>query len=166
MSDSFFGKFRGIVTDNRDPLMTGRVRARVPDLGDLESGWATPCAPFGGSGTGMFALPPTGASVWVEFEHGNPDHPVWSGSFWQTTTEVPPDMLTLSPHQRVFFKTAGGHSILVDDTPGIGGITLKTSTGQKIVLNAQGIEIDNGMGSSIKFTGPQVSINGGALEVT
>ena len=50
-NNGFYGKYRGVVTDNQDPLMIGRIRAKVPDvMGDLESGWATPCAPFGGSG--------------------------------------------------------------------------------------------------------------------
>lgn len=63
-------------------------------------------------------------------------------------------------------KTAAGHSITLDDTPGIGGITLETATGQKIVLNALGIEISNGLGAGIKLLGPNTSINDGALEVT
>ena len=41
-----------------------------------------PCAPFAGSGVGFFALPPVGANVWVEFEGGDPDYPIWSGCFW------------------------------------------------------------------------------------
>jgi hypothetical protein len=65
----------------------------------------------------------------------------------------------------VMIKTEGGHSILLDDTPGVGGITLETSGGQKIVVNGLGIEINNGQGGTIKLTGPQVSINNGALEV-
>jgi hypothetical protein len=65
----------------------------------------------------------------------------------------------------MMIRTDGGHSITLDDTPGIGGITLETSGGQKIVLNALGIEIDNGMGASLKLTGPQVSVNNGALDV-
>ena len=62
-------------------------------------------------------------------------------------------------------KTEGGHSILLDDTPGIGGITLETSGGQKLVMNSMGIEINDGQGGTIKLTGPQVSVNNGALEV-
>lgn len=167
MTDGFFGKYRGIVTDNLDPMMIGRVRARVPDvMGDEESGWAMPCAPFGGNGMGFFAIPTTDAGVWIEFEHGDPDFPIWSGCWWGTAVELPPTLLAPPPAaKKLMIKTESGHILLIDDTPGIGGITLETASGQKLVLNALGIEIDNGMGGSIKLTGPQVSINGGALEV-
>lgn len=165
MSNQFFGKYRGTVTDIHDPLMIGRVRATVPDvMGDLDSGWAMPCAPFGGSGMGFFALPKVGAGVWIEFEHGDPDYPIWSGCWFGSAADMPPDLLA-PPYKKVMVLTEGGHSIVLDDTPGIGGITLKTSGGQKIVMNATGIEIDNGMGAKIKMTGPQISVNDGALDV-
>jgi uncharacterized protein involved in type VI secretion and phage assembly len=165
MSDGFFGKYRGIVTDNLDPLMIGRVRARIPDvMGDEESGWAMPCAPFGGNGIGFFAIPTTDAGVWIEFEHGDPDYPIWSGCWWGSAAEMPPVLLA-PPYKKVLLKTEGGNSVLLDDTPGAGGITLETSGGQKVVLSATGVEITNGQGASIKLSGPQVSINGGALEV-
>jgi uncharacterized protein involved in type VI secretion and phage assembly len=166
MSNTFYGKYRGKVVDNRDPLMIGRIKAKVEDvLGDQESGWAMPCAPFGGDKTGFFAIPTVGAGVWIEFEHGDPDRPIWSGCWWGSVAEMPPALLA-PPYSKMLIQTEGGHSITIDDTPGIGGITLETAGGQKIVMNATGIEIDNGMGGSIKLTGPQVSINGGALEVT
>lgn len=166
MSGPFYGKYRGVVTDIKDPLMTGRLKAKVPDAtGDKETGWAMPCAPFGGSGTGFFALPKVGAGVWIEFEQGDPDYPVWSGCWWGSAAEMPPVLLA-PPYKKMLLKTEGGHSVLLDDTPGAGGITLETSAGQKIVMSATGVEISNGQGASIKLSGPQVSINGGALEVT
>jgi len=165
MNNPFYGKYRGTVSDINDPLMKFRIRAKVPDvMGDLESGWAMPCLPFGGSGMGFFALPKVGAGVWIEFEHGDPDYPIWAGCFIGSLAEAPSDLLA-PPYKKVMLKTEGGHSILLDDTPGIGGITLQTSGGQKIVMNATSVEITNGMGGSIKMTGPQVSINSGALEV-
>lgn len=161
----FYGKYRGTVTDIQDPLMMGRVRAKVPDvMGDLESGWAMPCLPFAGSGMGFFALPKVGAGVWMEFEHGDPDYPIWAGCWIGSLAEAPSDLLA-PPYKKVILKTEGGHSIILDDTPGVGGITLQTSGGQKIVMNATSVEITNGQGGSIKMTGPQVSINSGALEV-
>jgi transcriptional regulator with XRE-family HTH domain len=71
-----------------------------------------------------------------------------------------------SSHQKVMMQTRGGHQVILDDTPGIGGITLQTATGQRVVLSVLGIEIDNGMGASIRLTGALVQVNNGALEVT
>lgn len=166
MSDgSFYGKYRGVVTDVNDPLLVGRIKATVPDvLGDQESGWAMPCAPFGGSQAGFFSLPLVDAGVWIEFEHGDPDYPIWSGCWWGSAAEVPPLMLA-PPYKKLMVVTEDGQTVTLDDTPGVGGITLETSGGQKLSLSATGVEIDNGMGAKITMTGPQVSINNGALDV-
>jgi uncharacterized protein involved in type VI secretion and phage assembly len=161
----YFGKYRGVVSDNQDPLMLGRIKARVSEVtGSDETGWALPCAPFGGSGMGFFAIPDTGAGVWIEFEHGDPDYPIWAGCWFGSAAEIPSQLLT-PPYQKTMIKTKGGNVITLDDTPGAGGITLETSAGQKIKLSAAGIEIDNGMGGVIKLTGPKVDVNSGALEV-
>jgi uncharacterized protein involved in type VI secretion and phage assembly len=166
MTSPYYGKYRGIVTDIQDPLMQGRIKARVPEvLGDAESGWALPCLPFGGSQMGMFVLPDVGAAVWMEFEHGDADYPIWTGCFFGSSANMPSDLMS-PPYKKTMIMTASGHSITLDDTAGAGGITLKTSGGQKITLNSQGIEIDNGSGATIKLSGNQVSVNNGALEVT
>ncbi len=166
MTTKFYGKYRGTISDINDPLMTFRIKANVPDVyGDQESGWAMPCLPFGGGGMGFFALPKVGSGVWIEFEHGDPDYPIWSGCWPGSAADVPP-LLLAPPYKKLMIKTEGGNSILIDDTPGIGGITLETAGGQKIIMTPMGIEIDNGMGAKIAMTGPQVSINNGALEVT
>jgi hypothetical protein len=68
---------------------------------------------------------------------------------------------------KMLIKTKGGHSILLDDSPGQGGITIETGGNpkMKIILNSQGIELTTGQGASIKLSGNKVSINGNALEV-
>lgn len=166
MSREFYGKFRGVVTDVQDPLMLGRIKARVPEvLGDDESGWALPCLPFGGSGMGLFVLPDVGAGVWMEFEHGDPDYPIWTGAWFGSQSDMP-SQLNSPPYKKTMIVTKGGHSITLDDSPGAGGITLETAGGQKITLTSQGIEIDNGSGAVVKLSGNQVSVNDGALEVT
>lgn len=155
------GKYRGIVTDNRDPLMLGRIKARVQDvLGSNDSGWALPCVPYAGNGVGLFLVPPVNASVWMEFEHGDPDYPVWTGCFW-AQGEVP---ATPAVPEKKVLKTDAG-TVTLDDTPGAGGITIETTAGMKIAISATGIEINDGQGGTIKLTGPKVSINDSALEV-
>jgi uncharacterized protein involved in type VI secretion and phage assembly len=165
----FYGKYRGVVTDNRDPMQIGRIRARVPDVtGGDETGWAMPCFPAAGQGMGVFSLPKNGAGVWIEFEHGNPDYPIWSGAWYGNLSELPPALLIppLMQDGKIILKTAGGTSILLDDTPGTGGIILETATGQKIKMGVTGIEIDNGQGAKITMgPGPLINVNSGALEI-
>jgi uncharacterized protein involved in type VI secretion and phage assembly len=161
----FLGKYRGIVTSVHDPLLLGRIKAKVPDvLGDEESGWALPCVPFGGSGMGFFALPTSGANVWIEFEHGDPDYPLWTGCFWLDPSDVPTIAQLPVPYQKVVLQTDGGNRIVLDDTPGLGGITLQTSAGMKIVLDMEGITIDNGM-AKIALLAKFVMINDDGLLV-
>ena len=89
--NSFYGKYRGTVLDNIDPLQSGRLQVEVPDVaGTVPSTWALPCLPFAGTGAGFFAVPPVGSLVWVEFEQGDPDYPIWTGCFWGTAADVPP----------------------------------------------------------------------------
>jgi uncharacterized protein involved in type VI secretion and phage assembly len=157
----FYGKYRGVVIDNRDPLQLGRVRARVQDvLGDQESGWALPSVPYAGKDVGLFLIPPVDALVWVEFEHGDPDYPIWTGCFW-ATGEVP--ALPATAEKKVLKTDAS--TITLDDTRGTGGVTIETTDGMEVVINTQGIEITAGR-KNIKITGSRVSINDGALEVS
>ena len=74
-----FGKYRGIVTDNKDPEKLGRIQASVPAVPGMQTNWANPCAPYAGLNVGFYAIPPVGAKVWIEFESGAPDYPIWSG---------------------------------------------------------------------------------------
>jgi uncharacterized protein involved in type VI secretion and phage assembly len=156
------GKYRGTVANNVDPRRLGRLQVVVPTvLGDSRLSWAMPCVPYAGPGVGFFALPPVDAPVWVEFEGGDPDHPVWVGGFWNDPGDVPasPQVAELK-----VFKTETA-TLTLDDTPGAGGVTIETSAGMTVVLDAQGIEVSNGS-ATIKLQGPKVSINGPALEVT
>ena len=90
-ADRFYGKHRGLVVNNQDPLQLGRLQATVPSvLGETMSGWALPCAPYGGTQCGLFAIPPIGAGVWIEFEAGDVSRPIWTGTWW-STGEVPAD---------------------------------------------------------------------------
>lgn len=157
----FFGKYRGTVANNIDPQQMGRLQVSVPAvLGDGQLSWALPCLPFAGPGVGFFTLPPNGANVWVEFEGGDPDYPIWSGCFWGLG-EAP---ATPAIEQMKVLKTDMA-TITINDLPGVGGVKIETTLGAKIEITAQGIEINNGMGGVITLMGPQVSVNNGALEV-
>jgi uncharacterized protein involved in type VI secretion and phage assembly len=163
-----YGKYRGTVTTNVDPMMLGRIQAIVPDAaGAVPTSWAMPCVPFAGFGTGFFTVPPVGAAVWIEYEHGDPDHPIWVGGFWGSAAEVPAMARAVPPGvQGVTIQTTLTNGITVSDAPGpTGGILVKTATGAMISVSDVGIVITNGKGATITMTGPTVDVNAGALTV-
>lgn len=166
--NKFYGKYRGTVLNNVDPMQMGRLQVQVPDVAGLvPTSWAMPCFPLSGKQMGMWAIPQIGAGVWVEFEQGNPDYPIWSGCWFGSAAEVPALALTAPPPlSDIVLQTAAQNTLLLSDLPGpTGGILLKTTTGALISINDVGITISNGKGATIVMTGPTVTINAGALVV-
>jgi uncharacterized protein involved in type VI secretion and phage assembly len=152
----FYGKYRATVVDNADPENRGRLRLRIPaTLGnEVVSGWALPCAPYGGAADqGFFFIPENESSVWVEFEGGDPDYPVWVGTFWGKPggeTEAPkpndPDGAeqsdAQSPPTRKIIKTKKGHTIQLEDADGEEMIMLLEATNRNlVVMNGDGITV-------------------------
>jgi uncharacterized protein involved in type VI secretion and phage assembly len=166
---NFFGKYRGTVINNIDPMQMGRLMVQVPDVSNvLPSTWAMPCVPFAGTQSGSVAVPPIGSSVWVEFEQGDSDYPIWSGCFWGSAAEVPAVAQAAPPGvQAIVLQSVGQNTLMLSDVPGpTGGILLKSSSGAMIAINDTGITISNGQGATITLTGPTVIVNEGALAVT
>jgi uncharacterized protein involved in type VI secretion and phage assembly len=167
MNGQYFGKYRGKVVNNTDTHHMGRIQIKVPTiLGDNHLNWAMPCVPYAGPGVGFYMVPPVDANVWIEFEGGDPNYPIWSGCFWEEG-DVPadPDI----PQMKVL-KT-DSVTITLNDKTGESGVSIEYKPGEndtvmKIVINSQGIEINDGKKGVIKLAGKQVSINDGALEVT
>lgn len=118
----FLGKYRGKVIENVDPLFQGRIIAHVPSISGSLLNWALPCTPYAGPDVGFYAIPPIGANVWIEFEGGDPNYPVWVGCFWG-----PEDILHVPeppPPEIKVFKT-DFITMILNDVPGAGGFTLK-----------------------------------------
>jgi len=135
----YFGKYRGFVVDNKDPEMRGRLMLKVPALfGENITAWALPCMPFGGlAQQGFFMVPEIGAQIWVEFEAGNQDLPIWTGVFWQQQEDVPQEASDSEPTKRII-KTVSGHYLLFDDTEGVETLTLQHATGSKLNVDEEG----------------------------
>jgi Type VI secretion system/phage-baseplate injector OB domain len=168
----YYGKYRGTVINNLDPEQRGRIMAMVPDvLGLTPSSWAMPCVPAAGIQSGMFIVPPIGSGVWIEFEQGEAEYPIWTGGFWGLASEVPALALVppaIPPGQNIVLQTTAQNTLVLSDsvpTPATGGIVLKSRSGATIVVNDTGIYIQNGKGASLTMIGPTVTINNGALTV-
>jgi len=164
----FYGKYRGTVINNIDPLQIARIQVVVPDVSNfVPTSWALPALPVGGIQMGMFTVPEIGTSVWVEFEQGDPDYPIWTGCFWGTAAEVPVLAHLVPPAiPGITLQTTLQNGIVISDLPGpTGGIILKSTTGAMILINTLGITLSNGQGATIQMTGPTVTINQGALTI-
>lgn len=165
----FFGKYRGTVITNEDPFKMGRLLVTVPDVYHIiPSSWAMPCVPFAGLQTGAYVLPPQGAGVWVEFEQGDLDYPIWTGCWWGSTEEVPAMALAATPAcPPVVIQSQAQNRIIVSSMPGE-GLTLETGlgpAGPMIRIDRTGITISDGKGGMITITGGVVTVNQGALVV-
>lgn len=157
MEGRFFGKYRGLVMDNKDRTDRGRLKVIVPAVMGDEEVWALPCVPYAGNNMGLYAIPEPETGVWVEFEAGDPSYPIWVGCFW-ADDQVPKNesgkratpplkiirskkgmMVTLNDEQEI---------ITVSDKDGSNLITIEVRQGkvrlegaQKIVVEAPQIEL-------------------------
>ena len=154
----FYGKYRGKVTDNDDPDRLARIMAQVPSvMGDTELGWALPAFAFAGDGHGLVTLPEVGSMVWIEFEAGNLNHPIWSGCFFLSGQRPAPD----TTGARVIV-TKSGHELVLDDDDA--KLRLKHSGGATIEMTASDITISIGP-SKIVMTNTAITINEGVLKI-
>ncbi len=164
---TYYGKYRGTVVDNVDPMLMGRLQVSVPALG-VPSAWAMPCFPVTGDQAGAWMIPSPGTGVWVEFERGEVDNPIWSGCWYGSAAEVPPLVREASPATPpIVLQTRGQTTVMLSDAPGpTGGILLQTATGGRISITDDGITLSNGKGATITLVGSTVTLNEGALVVT
>ena len=158
----YLGKWRGIVLINVDPMGQGRIQVSVPDvLGVSPSTWALPCVSITGHLMGTLPVPPIGSSVWVEFEQGDPDHPIWVGSFWDDPTERPGRLSSTAtpgvPTVAIETLTSG---VVVSDAP----ITSGESSGTAVVYAAPASTIAVGP-AAVSVDAPNVETSG-RVEVT
>ena len=154
----FYGKYRAVVVDNADPENRGRLRLRVPSVlgSDVVSGWALPCLPYGGmADQGFFFIPEVDATVWVEFESGNLEYPIWVGAFWSKpggASEVPKPGDEQSPPTRKIIRTVKGSSIEIEDKDGEEVFILQYNDGDKqnkVTMNADGILVEDANGNKL-----------------
>lgn len=171
---NFFGKYRGKVTANKDPLNLGRIQVSVPAIfGDEKNSWAMPCVPYAGKDIGLFLIPPVQSNVWVEFEGGDPDYPIWSGCFWGDQ-ELPKNAQVTDPVKVQVFRTEGITLTLsnLQEKSVKKGITLEVTQPivekpLKMIFNADGIELNNNDTTTAKLLADTIELkNGDATLVT
>jgi len=162
----YFGKYRGVVVNNEDPKELGRVQVSVPAiLGDVQSCWAMPCVPYAGPGVGFFAVPPIDAKVWVEFEAGNLDFPIWTGCFWDRG-DVPAQPATPNT---TMLKTRS-ITLTLSDVDDSGGVVLEVappavSQPLRLIMDSNGIELQTPRGA-LKLTEEEAILSQSPVALT
>ncbi|MGA7180804.1 MAG: phage baseplate assembly protein V [Thiobacillaceae bacterium] len=170
----YWGKYRGTVINNIDPELRGRLMVSVPDvLSLIPSTWAEACAPLAGPTgppMGVYLVPPIGAGVWVEFEHGDPNRPVWVGCRWGSQADVPSIAsagLPVSPS--IVLQTAGQNMVVISDVPGPAGGIMLRSGASTVLINQAEISL---VAPKVEITAAAINlvgvtdVNQGALKVT
>lgn len=158
----YYGKYRGIVVDNADPEQLGRLKVKVPSVlgNEIVSGWASACVPYGGDANqGMLFIPEVDAGVWIEFEEGDLEFPIWVGTYWskpggESELPKPNDAdgaeqgSVQDPPTRKIIKTLKGHTIQFEDNDGEEMITIIEATNQNVItMDQNGINIKDGTGT-------------------
>ena len=163
----YYGKYRGTVFNNVDPELRGRIQALVPDVSALlPTSWALPCVPLATKEGGVFVIPEFGDAVWIEFEHGDPDYPIWVGGFWSTATAPPLSALANPALPPIILSTIGQSAVVVSDSP-MGpmegpGVLLMGTEAAYITISPDGIQI---FAPQIQINGVTI-VNDGALTVS
>jgi hypothetical protein len=154
----FYGKYRGIVSDNDDPATLGRVRANVPEvLQDVVSPWALPCAPYAGPNQGLYAIPPVGAGVWIEFEAGDPSRPIWSGTWWANDEAPKNETGSAATPKRRIVRSDSGLLLALDDDAG--KLSLSDGDGNNLLtIEVQGGKIKLKATTKVVLEAPQIEL--------
>lgn len=163
----------GIVENSSDPLMLGRVQVRIPALhrlptdtdasyiSDIDLPWARPGI-FNGAGNdlGQFLPPIPGTRVWVVFEDGDPDKPVYlggiptihgndklynknnpqalDGPFKVDSDDTPLEVLSVAPNTNIIYKSLKGAVIYYDDTDHEESVNIIDQSGQFVRMANRG----------------------------
>ena len=184
----FYGKYRGFIVDNADPEQLGRLKVTVPSVlgGDVVTGWAMPCVPYGGNADqGFLFIPEINAGVWMEFEEGDLEFPIWVGTFWSKPggeSELPKPGDEQSPPTSKIMKTLkhtieladedGNEAIKITDVVNSNrvvidsnGFALEDSNGNKITLDSNGIKIEDKNSNVIIMDSSSVTIKSNSIKI-
>jgi uncharacterized protein involved in type VI secretion and phage assembly len=131
----FYSVYRAKVVDNKDPDFLGRIKVSCPYMNrgaDLPQ-WVVPMPSFAGADHGIIFVPEIGEGVWIKFERGDKDYPMYTAQWWGTG-EMPADFKKNPPTARGI-RTKAKHQLLFDDDPAKLKVELRTSKGHIIQVD-------------------------------
>jgi hypothetical protein len=136
----YYSCYMGFVADRDDPDNLNRLRLIIPEIAstNVYDYWALPKGLFSGAGYGAQIIPQKGDVVWVEFQSGHPNKPVWQLGY-RGMNELKTGEVDLTDKDCVWFITPKGHVIKINDTKNY--IHIKTQQGDYVELNSNSISL-------------------------
>lgn len=151
----------GVVTDNEDPEGLARVRVRLTQhaAGD-SSFWAHLAVPMSGREFGTYFLPDVDDVVIVGFVQGDPSHPYVLGMLWSRNMPPPTTNSDGNNNERLI-RSRSGHELRFVDDPAAPEIELKLQDGKHLVLDKDGVVLEDGSGNTLR-----IESSSGAISIT
>ena len=145
----YYSFYRAWVYDRDDPENLQRLKLIIPQVSGNQAYdyWAFPKGVYYGKNHGSQLIPQKGDMVWVEFEGGRPEIPVWSQGH-PSRKEMPNDE-DLKDKDCTWFVTPQGFKVKFNDTKK--SITIETPFGSKLHFNDQGVSVLNGDTANISL---------------
>jgi len=135
----WYGVYRGVVSE-LDVENRCRLKVIVPGTGNDGtplSAWAYPVFPFAGNGYGWYQVPKVKDTVWIMFEGGRLQNPIWIGG-WYGKDELPTAFRDKQDNA-VGIVTPHGHNIVIDETSDTITVTHHADDGDATVVINGGI---------------------------
>lgn len=188
---TYFGMYQGVVCNIKDPEKRGRIKVTCPKvLGEkIESAWCDPCIPVSYDGGGDICIPKIDETVWVMFIEGNPNKPVYMGSWWSkektpfgseykdidttriieyNTTKVTMKenllLMEIGKEEKATIQMKDGIITIKDAKEAFaefkeGNITLKDKVGATIEIKDGSITLKDNSGGIISISGGNINLN-------
>lgn len=146
------GIYRAIVKDISDPQNRARIRVLIPAIHDIKAKistlpWADCCSIIAGPDRSAIRIPDVGDVVYVMFEQGDKNYPVWMGSWWGKN-DLPSEIPKGQESKHLVIKAGEGFTIDISMENTSKYISVQTSDGSEIKLDETGKEISVTGGSS------------------
>lgn len=126
----YYSTYRGIVMSVDDPDKAGKIAVQVPSVHNITR-WAFPKYHHGGPNTGFkYLTPPVNSIVYVEFENGDPNHPLWSYHGW-AIGEIPEE---LDNPRTLGLVTPKGNKVYLNEDDGVLKVVTRGGTSMKMVI--------------------------------
>ena len=158
------GVYVALVSDHVDPDGQGRVKIKLPWLGDDVEMWARLATMMAGNNRGTWFIPDVNDEVLVAFEQGDVSRPFVVGALWNGVDAPPESMDGSGNNYKKVIRSRNGVKVTLDDNDGQEQFICETPGGQKVTLKdgPGAVTIEDSNGNSIKLEAAGITVTASA----